>query len=220
MDALTTRLASMRVDDGATIKYARPRIRERKTQGGPKGPVTLTPHLLSLCNTAVEKPPPTSPREVPIANWRSYVHHLVRTEKGTASYHRSLKMLKKQIIFQYKRDMLRRVLTVWKQKAAERRTPVPELPKDLFEVEVKVKVRSPDGTTRVAVKAPYRELYEKYFSKGECAPTKKRVQAFALMGFPMTYLEAILKHHDKMMKRKPKLAEFIDKVFNKLKKKN
>ena len=219
MDALTGRLASMRVEDDAPITYKRPRIRERKTHTF-KGPITLTPHLLSFYNPAAEKPPPVIPRMAPIADWHSYVRRLTRTEKGSPNYPRTLKMLKKQILFQYKRDILKSVFAEWKQKAIESRTPPPELPKDLFEVEVKVKVKSPDGTTKFVVKAPYRELHEKYFSKGVPAPIKKRVQAFALMGFPMTYLEEMLNHHDKMMKRKPKIEELIDKVFNRLKKKN
>jgi hypothetical protein len=218
MDALTAHLASIRVDDDAPITYKRPRIRERKTQTV-EGPVTLTPHLLSMYNPAIEKPPPFIPRMAPIANWRSYVRCLTMSEKGSPNYPRTLKMLKKQVLFQYKRDILKSVFAEWKQRAIENRTPPPELPKDLFEVEVKVKVKSPDGTTKFVVKAPYRELHEKYFSKGVPAPINKRVQAFALMGFPMTYLEEMLKHHDKMMKRKPKIDELIDKVFNKLKKK-
>ena len=219
MDALTTRLASMSIEDATPITYKRPRIRERKSQVY-EGPITLTPHLLSLFNPTSEKCPPIIPRETSIANWHSYVRCLTRTEKGSPSYPNTLKMLKKQVLFQYKRDIMLNVFDEWKKKAIESRTPPPELPKDLFEIEVKVKVKSPDGTTKFVVKAPYRELYEKYFSKGVPAPIKKRVQAFALMGFPMTYLEEILKHHDKMIKRKPKIDELIDKVFNKLKKKN
>jgi len=218
MDALTAHLASMRVDDDAPITYKRPRIRERKTHVF-EGPVTLTPHLLSMYNPAVEKPPPVIPRMDPIINWRSYVRCLTRTVKGTEIYPRTLKRLKKQVLFQYKRDIMMNVFAEWKKKVVENRTPPRELPKDLFEVEVKIKVKAPDGTTTFVVKAPYRELYEKYFSKGVPAPIKKRVQAFALMGFPMTYLEEMLKHHDKMMKRKPKIEDLIDKVFNKLKKK-
>jgi len=218
MDALTAHLASMRVDDDAPITYKRPRIRERKTHVF-EGPVTLTPHLLSMYNPAVEKPPPVIPRMDSIINWHSYVRCLTRTVKGTEIYPRTLKRLKKQVLFQYKRDIMMNVFAEWKKKVVENRTPPRELPKDLFEVEVKIKVKAPDGTTTFVVKAPYRELYEKYFSKGVPAPIKKRVQAFALMGFPMTYLEEMLKHHDKMMKRKPKIEDLIDKVFNKLKKK-
>ena len=214
MDALTAKLSSMRVDD-APITYKRPRIRERKTQtfDGPVNP-------LSIYNPAVEKPPTNIPRMISIANWHSYVRCLTRTEKGTERYPRTLKMLKKQVLFQYKRDILKSVFAEWKQRAIDNRTPPPDLPKNLFEVEVKIKVKSPDGTTKFTVKAPYRDLHEKYFSKGLNAPIKNRVQAFALMGFPMTYLEQMLKRHDKMMKRNSKIDELIDKVFNKLKKKN
>lgn len=218
MDALTSHLNAMRIDSEKPIEYKRPRIRERRTKSFDE-PVVLNSYLKSLFNaTKVNKS--FVPSDAPIADWQSYVNCLTRNDKDKESYSRTVEMLNKKVIYHTKRDTMKNVFAEWRQIAIDNRKPPPALPTELFDVEVKVKVKTPDGTTKIVIKAPYRELYDKFFSKGLNAPIKKRVQAFALMGFPMSFLEDMLKHHDKMEKRKPMIDELIDRVFNKLKKKN
>jgi hypothetical protein len=217
MDLLSARLASMRIEDEPQ-QPIRPRIRQRKNQPLKDGG-DLPPHLRHIVDPKTIYPSFIS-GETPIHNWKSYVRCLSRNEKTVRTYPKTLETLESKIAFHIRRDRMKKILTEWKRKTIESRTPPPELPKDLFQIEVKVKVKTPEGTVRFEIKAPYQELYEKFFSKGKNVPMKKRIQAFALMGFPMTYLETMLRHHDKMMERKPKIDEMIEKVFNKLKKKD
>ena len=105
---------------------------------------------------------------------------------------------------------------------------VPEKPKhvaggvpdfeDLLEAQVKVKVKTPDGT-KYELRMPYADLHRRWHAKGRRPPADRVVQAFAQLGFPMTYLQNILKIHDNEKKMKPKIEEFIERVFDKVKKK-
>lgn len=126
----------------------------------------------------------------------------------TVSAHRSL-------------DQRRAAFRAWASQVPEKPKNVaggvPEF-EDLLTAQVKVKVKTADGA-KYELRMPYADLHRRWHGIGKRPPTARVVQAFAQLGFPMTYLRNILEIHDHEKKMKPKIEAFIEKVFDKMKKK-
>ena len=157
---------------------------------------------------------------------RQYFMRLVSMRRELVKlYKRYLKtceQMGEKIIFHRRRDLLMRIFFEWRDETIANRKPPTPLPSDnksLYDIEVKVKVKTADGTTKIVIKAPYRELHEKYFSKGLRPSINTYIKTFSQMGFPMTYLEKMLESHDRELKSRPKINEMIERVFGKYSKK-
>ena len=149
--------------------------------------------------------------------------HLARVKADVqhrqANYDRTCDQIATLMAQHRRRDFVRGMVSEWAEQVPEKTcaNPVPRFD-DLFDVKVKVKVKTESGV-KIVIRAPYAELHHRWHSKGRRPPIDRVVQAFAQLGFPMTYLQRILEIHDRELKMKPKIEAFIEKVFERMKKK-
>ena len=82
-------------------------------------------------------------------------------------------------------------------------------------VVVKTAVMKKSNKIKVSLSLPMHSLYAKYYSKGLNAPISEKIQAYAKLGYPMWFLEKMLKSRELHIARKPKIEAMIATVFDK-----
>ena len=82
-------------------------------------------------------------------------------------------------------------------------------------VVVKTAVMKKTSKIKVSLSLPMHSLYAKYYSKGLNAPISEKIQAYAKLGYPMWFLEKMLKSRELHTARKPKIEAMIATIFDK-----
>jgi len=79
----------------------------------------------------------------------------------------------------------------------------------------KTSVMKKSKKVKVALSVPMLNLYTKYYSNGLNAPISEKIQAYAKLGYPMWFLEKMLKSREANLAKKPKIEAMIATVFDK-----